>query len=216
MITNIYIDGFNLYYGSLRNYPQFKWLDLSKLCHALLPGSQINRIRYFTAPVTAFPYDPQAPDRQAIYLRALRTIPNLTVHLGRFSIRPVRMPRYPLGYTPSHSRPVSVSVLRTEEKRSDVNLATYLLVDCFDNDFDQAVVVSNDSDLTLPVETVNRKFGKLVGVINPHPRRRISRELEGATTFQIKSINRKVLANSQFPRVLSDAKGEFRRPDVWS
>ena len=97
-----------------------------------------------------------------------------------------------------------------------MNLAAYLLVDCFDNDFDQAVVVSNDSDLTIPVETVNRKFGKLVGVINPHPRRRISRELEGATTFQIKSINRKVLANSQFPRVLSDAKGEFRRPDVWS
>lgn len=40
-----------------------------------------------------------------------------------------------------------VEVLKSEEKGSDVNLATYLLVDCYRSDCDVAVIVSNDSDL---------------------------------------------------------------------
>ena len=31
MKTNIYIDGFNLYYGCVKDTP-YKWLDLAKLC----------------------------------------------------------------------------------------------------------------------------------------------------------------------------------------
>jgi hypothetical protein len=46
--TNVYIDGFNLYYGCVRDTPH-KWLDLSALCARLLPTNQINSIRYFTA-----------------------------------------------------------------------------------------------------------------------------------------------------------------------
>jgi hypothetical protein len=49
--TNVYIDGFNLYYGCVRNTPP-RWLDLSALCTKLLPKNKINRIRYFTALVT--------------------------------------------------------------------------------------------------------------------------------------------------------------------
>jgi len=35
--TNVYIDGFNLYNGSVKN-TQFKWLDLGALCATLLQG----------------------------------------------------------------------------------------------------------------------------------------------------------------------------------
>ena len=35
-----------------------------------------------------------------------------------------------------------MEVIRTEEKGSDVNLATHLLTDAFDGDFDVALVVS--------------------------------------------------------------------------
>ena len=111
--------------------------------------------------------------------------------------------------------PKTVTVIRTEEKRTDVNIATYLLVDCFDDDFDEAVIVSNDSDLTLPVEMVIGKFGKPVGMVNPHPRSRLSSALRKATTFQIREINRSALARSQFPDTLSDAGGEFHRPPRW-
>ncbi len=215
MRTNVYIDGFNLYYGSLKAYPQFKWLDVAEMCRRLLPGHTINRIRYFTARVDALPHDPQAPDRQDIYLRALETIPDLTIHFGRFATRPTQMPTIPLTYLPGQTRPRLATVLKTEEKRSDVNLATFLLVDCFDNDFDEAVIVSNDSDLVLPIEQVTTKFGKPVGVINPHPKGRISQELIKVTTFQIRTINKSVLSKSQFPKTLTDASGRFRRPRKW-
>ena len=59
MRTNIYIDRFNLYHGCLKGTPH-KWLDLAAFCRASfpLPRNQINRIRYFTAHLTARPNDP--------------------------------------------------------------------------------------------------------------------------------------------------------------
>ena len=52
-----------------------------------------------------------------------------------------------------------VEVLDTEEKGSDVNLASYLLMDGFWDEYDLAVVVSNDSDLQLPVEMARTRLG---------------------------------------------------------
>jgi hypothetical protein len=86
MRTNVYIDGFNLYYG-LKYYERhgrlYKWLDLAALCAAELPGSVIGRICYCTARVQPRS-DPQQPQRQQAYLRALQTRPNLDIHYGRF------------------------------------------------------------------------------------------------------------------------------------
>lgn len=44
MLTNVWVDGFNLYYGCLKGTP-YKWLDLGALCQALLPPNKILRIR---------------------------------------------------------------------------------------------------------------------------------------------------------------------------
>ena len=79
MDTIVYIDGFNLYHGSVKGTP-YKWLDLGSLCATLLPGRNIKKIRYFTAIVVDFPHDQQASTRQDVYIRALRTVPNLDVH----------------------------------------------------------------------------------------------------------------------------------------
>jgi len=54
LITNVYVDAFNLYYGCLKDTP-YKWLDLGRLCRLLLPGYTIKRIRYFTAIVESRP-----------------------------------------------------------------------------------------------------------------------------------------------------------------
>ncbi len=213
-IDGIYIDGFNLYYGSIAKRPKLKWLDLAEMCRRLLPNHDINKIRYFTSRIDAWKRDQDAPKRQDIYLRALETIPNLTIHFGRFATRPVRMPRYPI--PPAPQKLDMVDIVKTEEKRSDVNLATYLLLDCFDDDFEQAVIVSNDSDLMLPAKIVRERFRKPIGMINPHPRGKLSSELVKWTTFQIGSINLKVLANSQFTETLADDKGRFSRPPRWS
>ena len=45
--------------------------------------------------------------------------------------KPIRMPLYP---TPA-TGPKTVQVMKSEEKGSDVNLATYLLVDAFDKEY---------------------------------------------------------------------------------
>jgi hypothetical protein len=50
----VYVDGFNLYYGALKSTP-YRWLNISALCAAMLPGDQIAAIRYFTATVSARP-----------------------------------------------------------------------------------------------------------------------------------------------------------------
>ena len=214
MKANVYIDGFNLYFGALKGTPH-RWLDLSAMCQRLLPGRSIGQIRYFTARVVPMQNDRQAPNRQDIYLRALETLPNLTVHLGRFSSHPAYDPAFPLTYSPIDGRAQTVRILRTEEKRTDVNLATLLLMDCVDEEFDEVVVISNDSDLQLPIEYAVRRFTKVVGVVNPHGRSRISADLLQVANWSFKEINRSVLAASQFPDVVQHPRGPIPKPVSW-
>ncbi len=105
----------------------------------------------------------------------------------------------------------------TEEKRTDVNLASYLLMDGYDGDFEQAVVVSNDSDLALPIEIVRDRLGCPVGVVNPNTSKAglTPVELREAATF-LRQIRSNSLKNSQFSESLADDTGVFFRPAVWS
>ncbi len=210
MITNVYVDGFNLYYRALRRFPQYRWLDLAKLSQALLPSHQINRIRYFTSIVDQRPDDPLQQRRQAIYLRALQTIPKLEIHYGQFKTRNVWRPL---------AKPVSgfegsVLVKNTEEKGTDVNLATYLIMDGYDGDYEQALVISNDSDLALPIRMARDRLKRPVGVVNPNVNlRRDSApvELKEAATF-LRQLRAAALKNSQFPDSLADGVGVFTKP----
>ena len=94
MKANVYVDGFNLYYGAVKNTP-YRWLNIAAMCQLLLPRDQINQIKYFTALVSPRPHDPGQPTRQRTYLRVLRTIPDLTIILGRFLTHDVTMPLAP-------------------------------------------------------------------------------------------------------------------------
>ena len=214
MKANVYIDGFNLYFGALKGTP-YKWLNLLVMCQRLLPGRTIGKIRYFTSRVIPMQNDLQAPNRQDTYLRALETIPNLSVHFGRFSSHPAYAPAFPLTYSASDGRANTVRILKTEEKRTDVNLATLLLIDCVDDVFEEAVVVTNDSDLMLPIEYVDKRFGKTIGVINPHHRRKVSTELLQVASWSFKEINRSVLAASQFPNMVNHPCGPITKPSTW-
>jgi len=214
MSINIYIDGFNLYYGALKN-TVYKWLNISALCSTLFPGITINKIRYFTAPVKSTKHDPQAPIRQDIYLRALKTMPGIFITKGHFVHWPKRMYQFPLAYCNGISEPPQrVQIQKAEEKGSDVNIATYLLIDCFNNDFDEAIIISNDSDLALPIEKVVNAFGKVVRVVNPS-RNKTAARLKVVATSYTRSINRKVLATCQFPPQLTDVNGIFNKPSTW-
>lgn len=205
--TVLYIDGFNLYYGCLRNSP-YKWLNPAVMANHLLPGHTISAIRYFSANISARPGELDQPIRQQTYFRALRTLPNLSIQLGYFKAHEVAMK---LVHPRPHG-PTTAWVWRTDEKGSDVNLATQLLVDAFDDVFECAVLVTNDSDLLAPIRVVRNKFKKVVGVLNPQERP--SRALKGVAHFY-KKIRPGVLALSQFAPTLTDATGAFHKPAAW-
>jgi uncharacterized LabA/DUF88 family protein len=205
--TIIYVDGFNLYYGALRKTP-YRWLNLQALFQYLLPKNTIDQIKYFTALVSARQSDPSQPQRQQLYLRALATLPKVSVHLGHFLVHEVMMPMVmPQGQPQQY-----VKVIKTEEKGSDVNLATHLLHDAHMNRFDLAVVVSNDSDLLSPIKIARTELGKRVGVLNPqkHPSRAILPHIDF-----IKQIRSGALGASQFPDLMQDETGLFSKPKSW-
>jgi hypothetical protein len=105
-----------------------------------------------------------------------------------------------------------VKVIKTEEKGSDVNLATQLLHDAHLNRFDVAVVVSNDSDLLGPIKIVRSELNKKVGVLNPqkHPSRAILPHIDF-----IKQIRAGALQAALFPDQLTDQHGSFTKPQGW-
>ncbi len=212
--ANFYVDGFNLYYGSLKTrWPEYKWLDLQSFCEGLAPGGcYVKRVRYFTARVKNWVYNPAASDRQHLYLRALGTLPKVSIHYGSFTMR---RPKMPLFNNPSRDAPALVRVLRAEEKRSDVNLASWLLVDCYENDCDVAIVISNDSDLATPVEIVRDRIGKKVGVINPRPSESRSGAMEKSASWSMITIDRSHFESNQMTRELSDTRGTFSKPASW-
>jgi hypothetical protein len=117
----------------------------------------------------------------------------------------------PLAHPPARG-PQTVEVIKTEEKGSDVNIATYLLLDAFRNDCETAVVISNDSDLKEPIEVVQSELGITAGVVNPHPASRRSRALR--PTF-FKQLRPSTLPACQFPSTLSDARGAIHKPARW-
>jgi uncharacterized LabA/DUF88 family protein len=205
MKINVYIDGFNLYYGSMKG-TAFKWMNPLIMSRLLFPRDVINKIKYFTARVAARPSDPDQPVRQNTYFRALRTVPEIEIIEGTFLTKEVMMPK-------ANSNPQEyVKVIKTEEKGSDVNLAVHLLNDAYKGDFELAVMVTNDSDLLEPLKIVKYQLGLPVGIVNPqkHP----SFHLKQHATF-IKTLRKGVLKASQFPDQLSDKHGVFHKPRGW-
>ena len=209
LITNVYVDGFNLYYRALKDGPH-RWLDLGKLAQTLFPDDQIPHVHYFTAQLKARPGNPAQPQRQQAYLRALATVPGVEIHYGsfRFSVK-----RRPLA-EPVPGLPAHVLIRESEEKGSDVNLATRLLVDGFNGEYEQAVVVSNDADFVGAMRYVRDGLGLRVTLVNPDSMKASPVELAGAATY-VKRLRKSHLRRSQFPDTLRDEVGVIAKPPGW-
>ncbi len=140
MKTVVYIDGFNFYYGCIKNTAH-KWLDIEAFCRAALPNDDVQTIRCFTARIRGTtPSENAAATRQAIYLRALTTFPCILIHEGRY----LNVEKRGILLIPALTPPPLATIRAREEKGTDVNLATYLLADAFRGVMEKAVVVTND------------------------------------------------------------------------
>lgn len=207
--TNLYIDGFNFYYGCVKS-TSYKWVDFRALCTYLLDPAKntVEQIKYFTARVDGRG-DPQRPTRQDAYLRAIQAADaRLTIVYGHFLTNETTLPR-------ADGRGL-VRVLRTEEKGSDVNLATHLLRDAFTGKMDCAVLVTNDSDLVEPLRIVRHELGLPVGIIFPVAQkgRRPSAELSKEASF-IRRVRAGALKHSQLPDPVRSPAGDISKPTAW-
>ena len=106
-----------------------------------------------------------------------------------------------------------MQVRRSEEKGTDVNIATHLVHDGHLGRFDAAILVSNDSDLAEAVRIVCKEIGRPVHIFRPQTSRPNAKLQSVATTFN--NIDVRHLAGSQLPSTLKDSKGTFSKPPSW-
>lgn len=195
MRVGLYIDAFNVYYGGCglcgAKKPGWRWLDLPGLAMGLVnparwPGAHLERFAYCTAP-RGRGQRKKSPDQER-YIEALKhRYPQMSVSLGSY------VPRTKTGILVDIDKPGSrvspgngplppwlparrkrgnqggtellVAVSAFEEKGSDVNVASHLLLDLLDNEIDAAIVMSNDSDLAYPLAEARRRIP--IGTVNP-------------------------------------------------
>lgn len=209
MRTSIYIDGFNFYYAAVKGTPH-KWLDLRRVFATLLqPHHRITAIKYYTAQVSG-QRDPQQPLRQQTYWRALQaSTPELQIVKGRFLTHGVT---WPLAQPLPGQR--YATVLKTEEKGSDVNLAVHLLNDAWLDAYDCALIVSNDSDLAEAMHLVREHHPskKLGLVFARHRGGKPSYELSQHAHFVLR-LSERVLAACQLPNPIPGTN--IHKPASW-
>jgi uncharacterized LabA/DUF88 family protein len=217
-----YVDGFNLYNGALKN-TTYRWLNLHTFAEKLCLGHSGTKVKFFTAQVNRRFDDPQQPVRQRLYWRALRTLSAVEIIEGHFKTRTPRLPEessvvfieaeLQAGRSIAGLSPTFVQVRRSEEKGTDVNIATHMVHDGHVARFDAAILVSNDSDLAEAVRIVYKELGRPVHIFRPQAIRPNAKLQSVATTFN--NIDVRHLASSQLPPTLTDSRGSFSKPPNW-
>jgi len=243
MRVGVYIDAYNLYYGARghcgRSTPGWRWLDVRQLAETLLSprqdwaDAQASRVVYCTARVDARS-NASAQRDQDIYLKAL--IAHGSVDYIEYGAYVARTKKALLANADSKGRPVPVTsqwpvmvrdaqgndvrqaqfvvqVMNMEEKGSDVNVATHLLIDVMRGDVDAALVISNDSDLRLPIQEARRVVP--VAVVNPG-KGPLAGALSGERSEGVGQHWWQQLTSSDiYASQLPEQVAKYARPDGW-
>jgi len=193
----------------IRQSTEYKWLDLERLAQRLLLKESIVTIKYFTARVSDRLEDPHQSQRQDVYLRALRSNPRIEIFEGHFKTRKKPVPLAKAN--PDGSRD-TVMAMVTEEKGSDVALGAHLVWDTCHGVAPIALVISNDSDLQVPLEMA-MELGVTVIVVNPHRHSSQSNHLHGSDRRNLRVSH---LRHAQFPDQVDLGGGRsVSKPAEW-
>ena len=178
----------------------------------LLPHQTLAYTKYFTARISggrptdnlSFRAERDAKrKRQATYLDALIAGTKVEILEGHFLDKKFECKK------------CGATWAGAEEKMTDVNIATELLVDAFANRFDTAIIVSADSDLVPPVCAV-RKWFPHKRVMAAFPPGRFSINLKACANGQ-RVISKGHLKKSQLPDEIATSGGHvLKRPPSWA
>lgn len=201
-----YVDGFNLYFG-LRDsrYKRYYWLNIQAMVQNLIrPYQKLLMTKYFTARISGpkkgdsskFALNLEAKRRrQAVFLEALETLTGFKIYYGHYLREKVECRNCGRVWN-DH-----------EEKMTDVNIATEILTDAFENKFDTALLISADSDLVPTIRALKRLFSEKQIVVF-FPPGRFSAQLKNVADRQF-SIGRRTLEKSQFPNQVTKLTATF-------
>lgn len=196
----VYVDGFNLYFGMLdAGFDHCKWLNLKLLVENLLQQNQyLIEIKYFTSRVSN---NPDKQKRQNTYIEALEST-GVNVYYGNYQSDNIECRR-------CHN------IWSTyNEKMTDVNIATQILIDAYQDKYDMAMLISGDSDLVPPMRAVHEIFkNKRVFVAFPPKRHNQSVAIVAKGSL---TIGRKKLVDSQFALNVQKKDGYMlKKPNDW-
>lgn len=196
----VYIDGFNLYFGMTnREKTGIKWLNINKLVGHLLKDTQeLVSIKYYTSSVNN---NPEKQRRQIAYLEALVST-NVEIFYGQYqeNIQTCKM---------CHRNWTSF-----KEKMTDVNIATAMLSDAFQDKYDAALLISADSDLVPPIREIHNQFKDKRVIVGFPPNRHsnsLSIESKGNFTIGMRNIKKSQFSDS----VLSIEGVVLEKPMEW-
>ena len=175
MRTAVYIDGYNLYYGRLRD-SCFKWLDVVALFEGIVkiqhPNASIDVVKLFTAHALAkfATHGQDSVIAQHAYHRALQHLyhDRIEITLGSHSHdkNGTLLPTFKSGVP--YDRNVRSRVWKIEEKQTDVNIAIAMYRDASKGLYDQQIICTNDSDAEPTLKAIRDDFpGITLGVVTP-------------------------------------------------
>ncbi len=192
--TIVLIDGFNLYHAiTSLNRPELKWINLRALSEMFVNTSEevLAEVFYFTA--YADHVSASTLQAQKTYIKALEIVGARPI-LGFFKKKERKCPNCKHRWI-SH-----------EEKETDVNIASFLIDLAYQDAFDRAIVISNDSDLTPAIRTVRKRFPhKRITTIAP-PNYYHSNELIQVSSDKAR-IRLEHLEKSLLPSLVKDTSG---------
>ena len=97
---------------------------------------------------------------------------------------------------------------------TDVNIATHLLVDAFQNKYDKAILISGDSDLVPPIQMI-KKLQLDKKIIVAFPPNRISNQLKKVSDGYF-NLGKKYLNSNQFEDCVQSINGfNIYKPEEW-
>ena len=176
-----------------------------------IPALAFQGIKYFTARVTKDADDPDAAIKQHQYLEALKSLGLVEIIEGFYKRFRVKLP---FAKEPCRScdKVKYATVIKTEEKKSDVNLASAMIVDAFEDKADAFVLISGDADQSAPLSIVRHKLKKVTVVFNPHEGE--CHELRRFSTF-CKNIPRELPSQCRLPDEVPVGKRIVTCPRSW-
>lgn len=150
----VYLDGYNFYYGCLRN-GEHKWLDIVQLfkgiLHAHDPNIELIKVKYFTSPALAryARHGVESEQSQTVYHNALKQLYKKKIFeiiLGKHELEQVNLPKAIKGCK-KIDRNMPVRVWKTVEKKTDIQLSIEMYADAAQGQCDIIVICTNDSDI---------------------------------------------------------------------